>query len=94
MEALFGIGSAFGLSTSAGLNAYIPMLMVSIMGRMGWLDLGEPYNIMESWWVIGILSVLLLVEVFEDKIPAVDSERRHSNLSASGRRGPDVRLSG
>ena len=73
MEALFGIGSAFGLSTSAGLNAYIPMLMVSIMGRMGWLDLGEPYNIMESWWVIGILSVLLLVEVFVDKIPAVDS---------------------
>lgn len=73
MEALLGIGSAFGLSTSAGLNAYIPMLMVSVMGRMGWLDLGEQFQIMESWWVIGILSVLLLVEVFVDKIPAVDS---------------------
>ena len=73
MEALLGIGSAFGLSTSAGLNAYIPMLMVSILGRMGWVDLGEPFNIMESWWVIGILSALLVVEVFVDKIPAVDS---------------------
>ena len=73
MEALLGIGSAFGLSTSAGLNAYIPMLMVSVLGRLGWLDLGEPFNIMESWWVIGLLSVLLLVEIFVDKIPAVDS---------------------
>jgi uncharacterized membrane protein len=73
MEALLGIGSAFGLSTSAGLNAYIPMLMVSILGRLGWLDLSEPFNIMESWWVIGILTVLLVVEIFVDKIPAVDS---------------------
>ena len=73
MEALLGIGSAFGLSTSAGLNAYIPMLMVSILGRVGWLDLGEPFNIMESWWVIGLLSVLLVIEIFVDKIPAVDS---------------------
>ena len=73
MEALLGIGSAFGLSTSAGLNAYIPMLMVSILGRVGWLDLGEPFNIMESWWVIGLLSVLLVIEIFVDKIPAVDT---------------------
>lgn len=73
MEALLGIGSAFGLSTSAGLNAYIPMLMVSILGRVGWLDLGEPFSVMESWWVIGLLSVLLVIEIFVDKIPAVDS---------------------
>jgi len=73
MEALLGIGSAFGLSTSAGLNAYIPMLMVSVLGRLGWLDLSAPFDVMESWWVIGILTVLLIVEVFVDKIPAVDS---------------------
>ena len=73
MEALLGIGSAFGLSTSAGLNAYIPMLMVSVLGRLGWLNLSEPFDIMESWWVIGTLTVLLLVEIFVDKIPAVDS---------------------
>lgn len=73
MEALLGIGSAFGLSTSAGLNAYIPMLMVSVLGRLGWLDLSAPFDVMESWWVIGILTVLLIVEIFVDKIPAVDS---------------------
>ena len=28
---------------------------------------------MESWWVIGLLSVLLVIEIFVDKIPAVDS---------------------
>lgn len=73
MEALLGIGSAFGLSTSAGLNAYIPMLLVSILTRMGWLQLSEPYNVMGDWWVIGTLSVLLIIEMLVDKIPAVDS---------------------
>ena len=33
MEALMGIFSAFGLSASAGLNAYIPLLVVAILAR-------------------------------------------------------------
>jgi hypothetical protein len=28
---------------------------------------------MESWWVIGVLAVLLIIETIADKIPAVDS---------------------
>ena len=42
MEALLGIGTAFGLSTSAGLNAYIPMLMVAVLTRLNILSLQEP----------------------------------------------------
>ena len=33
MEAILGIFSAFGLSASAGLNAYIPLLVVALMAR-------------------------------------------------------------
>ena len=73
MEALFGIGTAFGLSTSAGLNAYIPLLLVSVLTRFGILDLQEPYTVLGNIWVIAVVSVLLLVEVFVDKIPAVDT---------------------
>lgn len=73
MEALIGIGSAFGLSTSAGLNAYIPLLLVSIATRLGWLQLGEPYDIMGNTWVIVTLGVLLVIEMLVDKIPAVDT---------------------
>lgn len=68
-----GIFSAFGLSASAGLNAYIPLLIVAVMARLGAFELQEPWNALENWWVIGILVVLTIVEVLVDKIPAVDT---------------------
>lgn len=65
--------AAFGLSASAGLNAYIPLLVVSILARFtDVIQLSEPWNAMESWWIIGILLVLSVVEFFADKIPAVN----------------------
>lgn len=33
--ALAGILGAFGLSGAAGLNAYIPLLLVAVLGRLG-----------------------------------------------------------
>jgi uncharacterized membrane protein HdeD (DUF308 family) len=75
--ALGGIGAAFGLSGSAGLNAYIPLLMVALAGRFPlndpFVELASPYDALSSWWAIGVLVVLLLVEMFVDKVPAVDS---------------------
>ncbi len=73
MEALVGLGSGFGLSTSAGLNAYIPTLMVAVMTRLGLIELDAPYDALGSWWAIAALSGLLVVELFVDKIPVVDS---------------------
>ncbi|MDD2695843.1 MAG: DUF4126 domain-containing protein [Anaerolineales bacterium] len=70
---LTGIFSAFGLSASAGLNAYIPLLVVALLGRFtNLLDLTAPWDTLESWWVIGVLVVLSLVEFFADKVPAVN----------------------
>lgn len=65
--------AAFGLSASAGLNAYIPLLVVSLLGRFTDLvQLSEPWSALESWWIIGLLLVLSLVEFFVDKVPAVN----------------------
>jgi len=65
--------AAFGLSASAGLNAYIPLLVVSILARFtDVIQLSEPWNAMESWWIIGTLFVLSIVEFFADKTPAVN----------------------
>lgn len=67
------IFSAFGLSASAGLNAYIPLLVVALLGRFtNLITLNSPWNTLENWWVIGILVVLSLVEFFADKIPAIN----------------------
>lgn len=73
IEAIAGISAAFGLASSAGLNAYIPLLMVAVATRVQLLKLAEPYNIIGSWWAIGILTVLLLIEMTVDKIPAADT---------------------
>lgn len=67
------IFSAFGLSASAGLNAYIPLLVVALLGKFtNLITLNSPWNTHESWWVIGILFVLSLVEFFADKVPAIN----------------------
>jgi hypothetical protein len=74
MEQFAGILTAFGLSTSAGLNAYIPLLVVSLLARFtDLITLNAPWDVMESPWVIGALAVLLMIEVLVDKIPAVDT---------------------
>lgn len=73
MELLTGILAAFGLSASAGLNAYIPLLVIGLLARYtDLIELGTPWDTLTSWWVLGLLIVLSLVEFFADKIPAVN----------------------
>ncbi len=65
--------TAFGLSASAGLNAYIPLLVVALTARFtNLIELSSPWDTLESWWVIGALVALSLVEFFADKVPAVN----------------------
>lgn len=73
MDALSGVFAAFGLSASAGLNAYVPLLVVALMARFtDLINLAEPWDALSSWWVIGVLILLGVVEFFADKIPAVN----------------------
>ncbi|KAF0111189.1 MAG: hypothetical protein FD147_1127 [Chloroflexi bacterium] len=70
---IFNIFSAFGLSASAGLNAYIPLLVVALLAKYtDLIKLQDPWNTMTSWWVIGVLIFLSLIEFLADKIPAVN----------------------
>mgnify|MGYP003619237206 FL=1 len=76
-EAISGLSAAFGLSGSAGLNAYIPLLLVALAARFPMSDplvkLQAPFDLLGSWWAIGLIAVLLVVEIVADKIPAVDT---------------------
>ncbi|MGA9192381.1 MAG: DUF4126 domain-containing protein [Anaerolineales bacterium] len=73
MDAFTSLFSAFGLSASAGLNAYIPLLVVSLTARYtDWIRLSPPWDAMTSWWVIGALAVLITIEFFADKVPMVN----------------------
>jgi hypothetical protein len=63
-----------GLATAAGLNAYIPLLVVGLLARYTHLiELPPAWAWLSNGWVILILVILLSIEVVADKIPAVDS---------------------
>lgn len=69
LETLTGLG----LASSAGLNAYIPLLLVGLLDRFtNLITLPAPWNWLSNGWVLGILGVLLAIEVVADKIPIVD----------------------
>ncbi|MGM1030519.1 MAG: DUF4126 domain-containing protein [Actinomycetota bacterium] len=71
MEVLTGSG----LAAAAGMNAYIPLLVVGAANRFfpDAMQLPDGWAWLSNGWVLGIVAVLLVVEVVADKIPAVDS---------------------
>lgn len=74
MDALVNVFSGFGLSTAAGLNAYLPLLIVALTARFtDLITLQKPWDTLEHPAVIVLLAVLLIVEMTADKIPAVDT---------------------
>ena len=72
-QLLTGIFTAFGLSASAGLNAYIPLLIVGLLGRYtNLIHLSEPWNTLSNPWIILMLCILVIFEMIADKVPAVN----------------------
>ena len=70
---ILNIFSAFGLSASAGLNAYIPLLIVALLAKFtSLIHLSQPWDALTSWWVIGVLVVLSCIEFFADKVPVAN----------------------
>lgn len=69
-----GLSSALALASSAGLNAYIPLLAYGLLARYtdvvtlpeGWTWLQDPILLL-------IVAVLLAVELVADKFPGIDS---------------------
>lgn len=70
---ILNVLSAFGLSASTGLNAYLPLLVVALLGKFTTLiHLSEPWDALTSWWTIGVLIVLSMIEFLADSTPAVN----------------------
>lgn len=66
--------TGFGLATAAGLNAYIPLLAIGLLGRFtDLITLPHTWSWLENGWVIAIVAILLVVEIVADKVPALDS---------------------
>ncbi|CAA9422053.1 MAG: hypothetical protein AVDCRST_MAG37-10 [uncultured Rubrobacteraceae bacterium] len=71
METLLAAGTGIGLSSIAGVRAYLPLALVGLFARFGLFELSGPFDLLSSWIVIGVLLVLALVETGLDKVPAL-----------------------
>lgn len=73
METLFAVGTGIGLSSIAGVRAYLPLVLVGLFARLGFFELPGPFGILDDWLVMGALLVLALIESGLDKLPALDT---------------------
>lgn len=65
--------TGLGLAAPAGLNAYIPLLVLALASHItDKVTLTAPYDVLASKPVIFVLVVLVTIEVIADKVPGVD----------------------
>ena len=71
--ALLSLPAAFGLAGATGLNATLPLVIVSLLARLGLIHLSSPFDALETDVAFYGLLVLAVIEFAVDKIPALDS---------------------
>ncbi|NTY00836.1 DUF4126 domain-containing protein [Deinococcus sp. JMULE3] len=72
MELLSGLLSSLGLSGAAGLNAFIPLLVVGLLSRADVIQLNAPFDLLANPWVLLGVAVIGALDFVGDKIPGVD----------------------
>ena len=73
MSALLDIFSAFGLSASAGLNAYIPLLVIGVIAHYtNFIKLNPPYDTLANPYILIVIGILLIIEMIADKVPVAN----------------------
>ena len=76
--ALTTLLTALGLSSTAGLRAYLPLLILGISsdirgpGGEALLPVQDQFHVLGNPLVLGVLAVLVVLEFLADKVPGVD----------------------
>ena len=70
---LLALPAAFGLAGASGLNASLPLLLISLLARLGLIQLAPPFDALQTDVAFYGILALAVVETTVDKIPALDS---------------------
>ena len=68
----FQLAMGIALAACAGLRAFLPLFVVGVAGKLGWVQLGASFEWLASWPALVVLGVAVVTEVLSDKIPLVD----------------------
>jgi hypothetical protein len=73
MDALLGFAATLAVSAAAGLNAYVPLLLLGILSRTTDLvTLASPWDRLEEPWVLAAIGGVAVLDFVGDKLPAID----------------------
>lgn len=67
------IATGVALAACAGLRAFLPLFLLSLAGRMGWIPLAGTFDWLASWPAVLTLGVAVVTEVLSDKVPLLDN---------------------
>lgn len=63
---------ALGLASCAGLRAWLPLLIVSLLAQNGYLELNQAFAFLGRQDAVIIFAVATVLEILGDKVVAVD----------------------
>ena len=66
------VSMGLALATTCGLRAFLPLFVISVLGAMGKVELGEAFTWMASPAAIACFASAVIAEILADKVPAVD----------------------
>ncbi len=70
---LLALPAAFGLAGASGLNASLPLLVVSALARAGLIQLAHPFDALQSDVAFYGILIVAVLEFAADKVPALDT---------------------
>ena len=71
-EFLPALALAIALAASAGLRAWLPLLLAGGLARAGVLDLGDSFSFLASNEALVLFGVATMIELVGDKVPTID----------------------
>ncbi len=69
---IVAIAAGLALAAAAGLRAFMPLLVLCLAARFGWVDLSDRFAFLGSDVALGALLLASFLELVADKIPLVD----------------------
>lgn len=72
LDVVLALCLGVGLAAACGLRVFLPMAVVAIAGKAGWIELGSGFEWISSWPAVAGLSLACVLEVVAYYVPWLD----------------------
>jgi hypothetical protein len=69
---LLALASGVAIAAATGLRAFLPLMVVGLAGRLGWIELQPQVAWLATKPALIALTIAAVLEIVADKVPALD----------------------